>query len=115
MNPGDIDLMVIQTGEQDRNLLTGLLVDSESRILSLTNRSKMIPPLEIVARDYAVVAYNRLGAEGDKSRTEGGITSVFAEIPKSIQDTINQYRLARAGGHAHEKESDADGVSEETP
>ena len=74
--------------------------------LNLAWRTKMIYSLKPAARDWAVVAYNRLGMQGETSRSEGGISSAFAEIPKEIEETIKRYRLGRVRGHAYEKKPD---------
>ena len=49
-----------------------LLEDAESFVLGYTNRTKLIPPLEKPVRDLAVIALNRIGTEGENSRSEGG-------------------------------------------
>lgn len=102
----DVQILSKITGESDEELLSLLLEISEERILALTNRSTITPGLKGAVRDYAVIAYNRMGMEGETSRSEAGISSAFVEIPKNIQDVINQNRLARVSGHAYEKKSD---------
>lgn len=98
----DLEIMQVLTGEQNDNLLTVLLQEAEERILSETRRTELIDALRPAVRSWAIIAYNRLGMEGETSRSEAGISSSFAEIPKDVQDAIVGYRLARAGGKAHE-------------
>lgn len=109
------DLQMIQkiTGESDSELIEMLFTMAQEKICALTNRSKIITALIPAARDWAVVAYNRLGMEGETSRSEAGISSAFAEIPKDVNDAIRQYRLGRVSGHAYEKRSDENISSEE--
>lgn len=102
----DLEILEKVTGESDEELLSLLLQEAEERILSLTRRSKMIYPLKPSVRDWAIVAYNRLGMQGESSRSEAGISSSFVEIPKEIEAAINQYRIVRVNGHAHEKIED---------
>lgn len=102
----DLEMVKKITGESDEELLSLLLAMAEEKILSLTGRTRMIGPLEPSARDWAVVAYNRMGTEGETSRSGGGITSAFAEIPKEIEETIKRYRLGRVCGRAYEKKTD---------
>ena len=102
----DLEYLKTLTGESNDGLLTALLQEAQERILSETRRTAMIDQLRPAARSWALVAYNRLGMEGETSRSEAGITSAFAEIPKDILNAIINYRLARTGGKAHETEGD---------
>lgn len=99
----DLEMVKKMTGESDETLLSLLLQVSSEKILSKTRRSVMINPLVPAMREWAIVAYNRLGTEGETSRSEAGISSAFAEIPKEVAETISEYRIARVSGHAHEK------------
>ncbi|MDO4341073.1 MAG: phage head-tail connector protein, partial [Eubacteriales bacterium] len=90
------------TGEKDEELLEILLEDAEAYVLSYTNRTNMIPGLEKPVRDLVVIALNRMGTEGESSRSDGGETYSFDSAPKQIYDTLNRYRLARVGGKVYE-------------
>lgn len=96
----DIEMLQTLTGEKDTGLLAILLVEAEERLLAATRRTDLISALKTAARSWALVAYNRLGMEGEVSRSEAGISSSFAEIPADIAETIRTYRLARTGGRA---------------
>lgn len=104
----DLRILKMLTGESDEELLSLLLLTAEERLLDLTNRTKMIPKLMAAKRDWAVIAYNRLGMEGESSRSQGGISSAFIEIPEEIKETIRTTRIARVGGKVHEKTEDQD-------
>ncbi len=110
----DITMLKKITGEKDEELLSLLLTMAEEKVLSLANRTKMVYPLKPAVREWAVVAYNRLGMQGETSRSEGGISSAFAEIPKDIEDAIKRYRLGRVAGRAYEKVIEEELPSEET-
>ena len=86
------------TGESDEELLSLLLSDAETFVLSYTNRTRVIPQLEKTVRDLAVIALNRMGTEGETGRSEGGGSYTFNDAPKQIYDVLNRYRLARGGG-----------------
>ena len=73
-------------------------------MLSYTNRKQLRTGLEKAVRDLAVIALNRMGTEGEKSRSEGGESYTFEDAPKQIYDTLNRYRLARVGGKIYEAE-----------
>lgn len=99
----DIEMVKKITGEADEDLLSLLLQMAEEKLLSLTNRTKMIPAMNPAKRDWAIIAYNRLGMEGESSRSQAGISSSFVEIPEDIKETIKRLRIARVSGHAYEK------------
>lgn len=98
----DVSIVSILTGEQDEELIGVLLNDAESFVLAYTMRKKMIQPLEKPVRDLAVIALNRMGTEGENSRSEGGETYDFNDAPKQIFDTLNRYRICRVGGKVYE-------------
>ena len=100
----DIERVQTLTGEKDEDLIEILLDDAEGFVLSYTNRTRLKTGLEKAVRDLAVIALNRMGTEGEKSRSEGGESYTFDDAPKQIYDTLNRYRLARVGGKTYEAE-----------
>ena len=100
----DIERVQTLTGEKDEDLIEILLDDAEAFVLSYTNRTRLKTGLEKAVRDLAVIALNRMGPEGEKSRSEGGESYTFDDAPKQIYDTLNRYRLARVGGKTYEAE-----------
>lgn len=100
----DIERVQTLTGEKDEDLIEILLDDAEAFVLSYTNRTRLKTGLEKAVRDLAVIALNRMGTEGEKSRSEGGESYTFDNAPKQIYDTLNRYRLARVGGKTYEAE-----------
>jgi len=98
----DIQILGRLTGETDVLLLEALLQESEARLLALTGRTTLPAVMAPAKRSWAVIAYNRLGMEGESSRSEAGISSAFIDIPADILSTIQRYRLARVGGKYHE-------------
>lgn len=99
----ELEKLKKMTGESDEELLSLLLEDAESFVLSYTNRTQLPEALEKTVRDLAVIALNRMGTEGEAGRSEGGESYSFEAAPKSVYDILNRYRLARIGGHALEK------------
>ena len=103
------------TGETDEGLLELLYETAVTEVLALTNRTKLNTALTAAAEKWALIAWNRLGLEGESSRSEAGISSTFIDVPEQIRGIINLNRIARCGGVAHEAESgDASGVLPET-
>lgn len=100
----EIERVQTLTGEKDEDLIEILLDDAEAFVLSYTNRTRLKTGLEKAVRDLAVIALNRMGTEGEKSRSEGGESYTFEDAPKQIYDTLNRYRLARVGGKTYEAE-----------
>lgn len=107
----DVEKLKKLTGESDEEKLSLLLEDAQEFVLSYTNRSRMIEPLKKTMRDLAVIAWNRLGTEGESGRSEAGESYSFNDAPKQIYDVLNRYRLARVGGHAYEKKQDTEILS----
>ena len=96
------------TGETDENLITILLEDAEAWILAYTNRTVLPAALDRIARDLAIISLNRMGTEGEAGRSEGGESYTFDNAPPRVYDILNRYRLARAGGVAHEAKTKPD-------
>ena len=104
----NLEKMKILTGESDEKLLSLLLDNAEQFVLAYTNRSHVIRNLEGAVCDLAVIAYNRMGTEGESGRSEGGESYSFDTAPKHIYDVLNRYRLARVGGVVHEVKEEQD-------
>lgn len=91
-------------GDKDDELLELLLNKAENYIKTYTQRSQLDNSLKTIAVDIAVILYNRLGTEGEVSRSVG-VTQNFDSdfIPKHIRDQLKQFRLAKVGGVVYEK------------
>lgn len=98
----EVEKLIKLTGESDADLLSLLLEDATQFVLAYTGRSKSISVLDKAARDLAVIAYNRRGAEGESGRSEAGESYTFNDAPKLIYDVLNRNRLARVGGKTFE-------------
>lgn len=98
----DVERLKKLTGESDEELLSLLLEEAEAFVLSYTNRTRIVGGLEKAVRDLAVIALNRRGTEGESGRSEAGESYTFDNAPRQVYDVLNQYRLARCGGYAHE-------------
>lgn len=101
----DIEKLKILTGESDETLLSLLLEEATAFALSYTNRTKLVSGMDRAVRDLAVIALNRMGTEGEDSRSGGGESYSFDNAPKHIFDTLDRYRLCRIGGKAYEVET----------
>lgn len=98
----EVEKLKLLTGEGDEDLLSFLLSDAEEFVLGYTNRTELPAALNKPVRDLAVIAYNRLGIEGETGRSEGGESYSFDTAPKQIYDVLDQYRLVGVGGRRYE-------------
>ena len=105
----DIEKLKKLTGEGDDILLSLLLDEATPFVLSYTGRTKIVTGLEKAVRDLAVIALNRMGTEGEASRSGGGESYSFDNAPKHIYDTLDRYRLARIGGKTYEAKTEQAG------
>ena len=105
----DIEKLKKLTGESDDILLSLLLEEATAFELSYTGRTKIVTGLEKTVRDLAVIALNRMGTEGEASRSGGGESYSFDNAPKHIYNTLDRYRLARIGGKTYEAKTEQAG------
>lgn len=95
---------LIPSDEYDASLMEQLVEDAESYALAYTNRTWLPDSLLRTIGDLAIVAFNRLGTEGDAARSEAGESYTFETAPAHIFSILRKFRLARSGGNAHEAE-----------
>lgn len=105
----NLEKVKLLTGESDESLLSLLLEDAKEYVLGYTGRTAMVPALEKTVRDLAVIAYNRMGTEGESSRSGGGESYSFDSAPKQIYDILDRFRLVRIGGRAYEAKKEPSG------
>lgn len=98
----EIEKLKLLTGESDEDLLSLLLADATEYVLGYTNRTEIPTALNKPVRDLAVIAYNRMGTEGETGRSEGGESYSFDAAPKQIYDVLDRYRLVGVGGRRYE-------------
>jgi hypothetical protein len=84
------------TTTTDDLLLGDLISDAGYFILTYTGQSIVPTALYGAQVDLAIIAYNQRGAEGNKSRGEGGVSMTFDTLPLNIELQLKAYRLARA-------------------
>lgn len=84
-------------------LFNMVLEDTETEILDYCNRDVLLPRMLGLQRELAIVYYNRLGSEGESSRSEGGVSvSYSTDIPENIKRRLNSYRRLKAVRLANE-------------
>ena len=88
-----LEKLKIRLKEEDESLLNQLIEDAESEILDYCNRDELLPRMLGLQRELAVIYYNRLGSEGESSRSEGGVSvSYSTDIPESIKNRLLSFR-----------------------
>lgn len=106
-----VNRLKLLTGRSDADavsLFNQLVDDAVEEALNFTHRTEVVEGMLKPIGDLALIAYNRLGVEGETSRTEGGEKYEFAEMPKGVYTALKGYRLARVNGNAYEAKSDSD-------
>lgn len=98
-----VDKLKLRLPDMDINLIFQLLEDSEAEILDFCNRSVLLKKMEPLQRELAIIYYNRMGSEGESSRSEGGVSvSYSTEIPERLKVRLISYRRLKAVGIANE-------------
>lgn len=103
MNIDILTKLKIRTGEEDTMLLSQILEDAKFDILDYTNRDVLIPRMEGLQRELAIIYYNRLKTEGEASRSEGGVSvSYNNDIPENLKRRLNSFKRLKAVRLANE-------------
>ena len=98
-----VEKLKVRLNEEDTALLEQLLEDAEAEILDYCNRDVLLPRMLGLQRELAIIYYNRLGSEGESSRSEGGVSvSYSTDIPENIKRRLNSYRRLKAVRLANE-------------
>ncbi|CAM2078900.1 MAG: phage head-tail connector protein [uncultured Clostridium sp.] len=98
-----VEKLKVRLNEEDTDLLEQLLEDAETEILDNCNRDVLLPRMLGLQRELAIIYYNRLGSEGESSRSEGGVSvSYSTDIPENIKRRLNSYRRLKAVRLANE-------------
>lgn len=92
-----LEKLKVRLPDANDDLLNQLLEDTENDILDYTNRNVLLPRMESLQRELVIIYYNRLGSEGESSRSEGGI-SVSYEMPEGIKNRLKAFRRLKAVG-----------------
>jgi len=77
--------------ETERDFIMEKLAEAEEAVLDLIGRDVMPERLVSVQIELAVIAYNKRGAEGQSSRSEGGISITFEDLPPLMRKRLENY------------------------
>lgn len=107
-----LETFKLLTGCKEDSLALHLIESTIEDILVETNRSIIPTALVNTVVDIAVVKYNRIGMEGDASRSEAGLSISFDSLPDYIRKKVQSFRLGRVCGHAFEQKTNEDNGSQ---
>lgn len=79
------------TDDTQDGLITALLSDAEDSVRDYIGREEVPARLISVQVQLAVIAYNKRGAEGESSRSEGGISQSFDGLPPELLARLKNY------------------------
>ena len=77
--------------ETDSGFIDRLLSDAEDAVLDMIGRDELPERLDSVVTELSVIAYNKRGAEGESSRSEGGIARAFDDLPPVMRKRLENY------------------------
>lgn len=75
----------------DADFVNALLSEAEDKILDITGRNEVPSQLDSLVVKLAVIAYNKRGAEGESSRSAGGISRAFDDLPEDDKARLVNY------------------------
>ncbi len=79
-------------------LAQALVDDAQALVLGYLGRDELPTPCENAVVRMAVVLFNRMGMEGEQSRSEGGVSTSVDLIPADIAAQLRPWRLAVTRG-----------------
>lgn len=79
------------TDDSQDGLITALLSDAGDSVCDYIGRDEVPARLVSVQVQLAVMAYNKRGAEGESSRSEGGISQSFDGLPPELLARLKNY------------------------
>ena len=90
-----LEMLKIRLGVSDNTrdgLLSLLLSEAQDTILDIIGREELPARFMSVQVELAVIAYNKQGAEGESSRSEGGISRSFVDgLPDDLKQRLKNY------------------------
>ncbi len=79
------------TDNSQDELIALLLEDAGEAVCDYIGRDSVPERLRSVQVQLAVMAYNKRGAEGESSRSEGGISQSFDGLPPEMRERLKNY------------------------
>ncbi|MGN0619200.1 MAG: phage head-tail connector protein [Ruminiclostridium sp.] len=87
----------LKEDEADMEYIEILLESAQNAVCDIIGRDILPERLYDVAVELAVIDHNKRGSEGESSRSEGGISRSFEDLPPRMLERLKNYpRKARA-------------------
>jgi hypothetical protein len=93
----------------DVSFVNSLLNEAEDFTKDKIGRDTIPNRLDSAVVLLAVIAYNKRGAEGESSRSEGGISRAFDDLPVTLRERFNNYPRKVGTVYARDDNTDNDG------
>lgn len=93
----------------DVNFVNSLLNEAEDFTKDKIGRDTIPNRLDSAVVLLSVIAYNKRGAEGESSRSEGGISRAFDDLPVTLRERFNNYPRKVGTVYARDNNTDNDG------
>lgn len=77
--------------EGDSAFIDESLSGATDAVLDMIGRDELPARLDSVVVELALIYYNKRGAEGESSRSEGGISRSFDDLPPDMQARLKNY------------------------
>ncbi len=90
--------------EGKESFVNSLISEAEDKVLDITGRNEVPVQLESLVVKLSVIAYNKAGAEGESSRSEGGISRAFDDLPEDDKARLINYPRKVGVIHAADNE-----------
>lgn len=75
----------------DTDFIDSILSENEDTVLDMIGRDTLPARLDSAVVEFSVIDYNKRGAEGEGSRSEGGISRNFDDYPPDLVARIKNY------------------------
>lgn len=92
----------------DVNFVNSLLNEAEDFTKDKIGRDTIPNRLDSAVVLLSVIAYNKRGAEGESSRSEGGISRAFDDLPVTLRERYNNYPRKVGVVYARDNNTDND-------
>ena len=93
----------------DVSFVNSLLNEAEDFTKDKIGRDTIPNRLDSAVVLLSVIAYNKRGAEGESSRSEGGISRAFDDLPITLRERFNNYPRKVGTVYARDDNTDNDG------
>lgn len=93
----------------DVSFVNSLLNEAEDFTKDKIGRDTIPNRLDSAVVLLSVIAYNKRGAEGESSRSEGGISRAFDDLPVTLRERFNNYPRKVGTVYARDDNTDNDG------